>query len=420
MATSTLSDALAGLNFGAGDTGYGIAANSLAAMAPKMINPYGSVGQNLGVGLGSVLLTALLQYQGKKSALEDSLQSNKIANDLMATTSTPEERTAYIENLSNQGIDSNVVGKLSTLATALTQSDKEQAQAIEARKQATLQDLYGKIAAEEGVPYEAVPGILKSRMQSVAGGDAIASGVEGTTGSPGFKTQKEKAAEAVLRAKWEEAIDKERSKLNNADSMDFIKTKAAYETAMNTASRNTEAGKLATILLFNRILNPGNQVTLQEADATGKADAVFTRWSRAWNSMSANEKGIAISKMSPEALKELIDISRISIDAMGKQYNERVTNSIASLKNSPLQIPSEYTKVQNVAPSRLHLTEAENTKKNSEIDALTAGVAQVMASPGDKARKDALIAKARNRILEIQSELENDFQPIPQLEKTPE
>jgi hypothetical protein len=402
MATSTLSDALAGLNFGVGDTGYGIAANSLAAMAPKLINPYGSVGQNLGVGLGSVLLTALLQYQGKKSALEDSLNANTIANDLMAKTTTPEERVAYVQNLANQGTDSDVIGKVSTLATALTQSDKEQAIATEARRQATLQDAYAKFAAEQGVPVEAVPSIWEQRYPT--SGATVASDA---TGKPGFKTKDELAADAAALKEQRNKIREERGRLNSDTQVkEFNTAKAALTTAKDAATRNTEAGKQAVIMLFNRTLNPGNQVTLNEMDQTGRADTIFNKFATSWNALTPNDKGVRISTMTPEALNELLSISQLTVDAMGKQYNEKVTNTVGMLRN--LGVSPELATVNNVGPVKLHLSSDESNKKANEIGALKAKAAQVMASGADEASKKAMAQKAMDRIAEIQAEL-SDF-----------
>ena len=407
MATSTLSDALAGLNFSPGDTSWGVGASTLAALAPKLINPYGNVGQNLGVGLGSVLLTALLQYQGKKSALESSLEANTMANDLMATTSTPEERVAYIKNLGERGVDSDVVGKLSTLGTALTQSDKQQAIETEARRQATLQDAYAKFAAEQGVPVEAVPGIWEQRYPTggaTAAGDTIARG--DSTGKPVFKTKEELAAEAKDIKDQRDRVTKERTDLgNDAKVKEFNDARTALITARNAADRNTEAGKQAVIMLFNRTLNPGNQVTLNEMDQTGRADTIFNRWTGSWNQLTQDQKKARISSMSPEAMNELLSISQLTVDAMGKQYNDRVSSSVSMLRE--MGVHPDLAKTSNVSPFKLHLTPEENDKKQLEIDTLKNKAAQVMAAPGDEATKRALAKKAYSKIQEINQELKD-------------
>lgn len=111
-----LTQALSGLNFAGTDSAFGIGQQALAQATPQLINPYGSTGQALGISLGSVLLQSLLGYQAQKSAMEDTLATNKLAN-AMLQLKTPEERTGFIET---QATDPRIATRLSSLATALT------------------------------------------------------------------------------------------------------------------------------------------------------------------------------------------------------------------------------------------------------------------------------------------------------------
>jgi hypothetical protein len=115
---ATLEEALQGLNYTGADTGYGIAAQTLGQVAPSLINPYGSTGQALGIGLGSVLLQSLLGYQARQQASRDTLELNTLANQLMTKT-TPEARTEFIGGVSDPMNQS----RLSTLSTALLQQE---------------------------------------------------------------------------------------------------------------------------------------------------------------------------------------------------------------------------------------------------------------------------------------------------------
>jgi hypothetical protein len=115
---ATLEEALQGLNYTGADTGYGIAAQTLGQVAPSLINPYGSTGQALGIGLGSILLQSLLGYQARQQAAQDTLELNSLANQLMTKT-TPEARTEFIGGVSDPMNQS----RLSTLSTALLQQD---------------------------------------------------------------------------------------------------------------------------------------------------------------------------------------------------------------------------------------------------------------------------------------------------------
>jgi hypothetical protein len=115
---ATLEEALTGLNYTPLETGYGIAAQTVGQMAPKLINPYGSTGQAIGIGLGSILLQSLLGYQARQQAAQDTLELNSLANQLMTKT-TPEARIEFIGGVSDPMNQS----RLSTLSTALLQQD---------------------------------------------------------------------------------------------------------------------------------------------------------------------------------------------------------------------------------------------------------------------------------------------------------
>jgi len=112
---ATLEEALYGLNFTGADTGYGIAAQQVGQLGPQLINPYGSTGQAIGIGLGTILLQSLLGYQARSQAAQDTLQANTLANQMMSMT-TPQARTDFIGGLE----DPMQQSRLSTLATALT------------------------------------------------------------------------------------------------------------------------------------------------------------------------------------------------------------------------------------------------------------------------------------------------------------
>lgn len=117
---ATLEEALQGLNYTGADTGYGIAAKTLGEVAPTLINPYGSTGQAVGIGLGSILLQSLLGYQARQEAARSTLELNTLANSMQGL-STPQARTDFIGGVSDPMYQS----RLSTLATALTQQETQ-------------------------------------------------------------------------------------------------------------------------------------------------------------------------------------------------------------------------------------------------------------------------------------------------------
>lgn len=116
-----LADALAGLNYTPQETAYGVAGTSLNQLTPQLITPYTSTGRAIGVGLGSILLQSLLGYQARQESIQQSLEANRLANQMM-TLKTPEERTGFIEQLPAGGM-LDPRGRLLNLATALSQQE---------------------------------------------------------------------------------------------------------------------------------------------------------------------------------------------------------------------------------------------------------------------------------------------------------
>jgi len=160
---ATLEEALYGLNFTGADTGYGIAAQQVGQLGPKLINPYGSTGQAIGIGLGTILLQSLLGYQARSQAAQDTLQLNTLANQ-MQTLETPQARTDFIGGLE----DPMQQSRLSTLATALTaQEQARKADLLKLRGVADL-EVQKQRAIEAGVGLEELPALDKVRKERLA------------------------------------------------------------------------------------------------------------------------------------------------------------------------------------------------------------------------------------------------------------
>jgi hypothetical protein len=128
-----LAEALAGLQASPAQNPYGIASMGLASAAPNLITPYTSSGAAVGIGLGSVLLQSLLGYQARQSALQDTIQANSLANQMLKMQ-TPEERTSFIGGLD---VSPDIGGRLSTLSLALAQQEQAR-RATQAEKLAEL------------------------------------------------------------------------------------------------------------------------------------------------------------------------------------------------------------------------------------------------------------------------------------------
>jgi hypothetical protein len=155
---ATLAEALQGLNYTGADTGYGIAAQTLGQVAPSLINPYGSTGQAVGIGLGSVLLQSLLGYQARQQAASDTLELNTLANQLMTQT-TPEARTEFIGGVS----DPRNQARLSTLSTALMQQEAARQADLTTKRGLVELEVDSARAKEMGVPLAQLSELDKQR-----------------------------------------------------------------------------------------------------------------------------------------------------------------------------------------------------------------------------------------------------------------
>jgi hypothetical protein len=140
---ATLEEALYGLNMSPADTGYGLATQAVSQATPQLINPYGSTGQAIGIGLGSILLQSLLGYQARQQAARNTLEMNTLANQ-MQSFATPQERTDFIAGIE----DPIQQSRLSTLATALRAQEQKNTFDVERAKQLKIAELQAAVSPE--------------------------------------------------------------------------------------------------------------------------------------------------------------------------------------------------------------------------------------------------------------------------------
>jgi hypothetical protein len=195
---ATLAEALQGLNYTGMDTGYGIAATTLGQMTPQLINPYGSTGQAVGIGLGSVLLQSLLGYQARQQAARDTLELNTLANQ-MQTLATPQERIDFIGGVSDPMNQS----RLSTLSTALMQqeTDRKLKQAEKLADLTTAAEFEISPLAQQVASTKATREAEAKRelvRALTSGGSASAAGAEGAP-MPGATEMQQKRDALITR-----------------------------------------------------------------------------------------------------------------------------------------------------------------------------------------------------------------------------
>lgn len=119
MATGdTILEGLGGLQFSAADNPFGLGTVALAGSLPKLIDPRGSVGTNLGIALGGTLLTALMGYQARQTAADLTSRATSVGLDILSAE-TPEQRKA-IADAADQGFyGGEIKSKALSLVNAL-------------------------------------------------------------------------------------------------------------------------------------------------------------------------------------------------------------------------------------------------------------------------------------------------------------
>lgn len=148
MAGEEILAALQGVQSSPLENYYGMGSTVLGASTPKMINPYGSVGSNLAIALGSVLGQTLLTNFAQEEAAKRSLADAKLAVSLQGLGAA--ERLGQIENADIGGLRQQ---RLITLSNALN------SQELANRQQKAQQEELARVGVEKalaekfGVPY---------------------------------------------------------------------------------------------------------------------------------------------------------------------------------------------------------------------------------------------------------------------------
>jgi len=116
------------MSFQPGETLLGSLGQGIGRATPELINPYMSTGAAVGISLGSVLLQSLLGYQARQQAAERTLELNRLSTALTSLP-TAQERSQYLQGLGDT--DPLVLGRLGSLAGALTNQELQQKQLLD-------------------------------------------------------------------------------------------------------------------------------------------------------------------------------------------------------------------------------------------------------------------------------------------------
>jgi hypothetical protein len=392
MAENPLLSAL-NLQFSPSDTNWNLAQSILAQTAPKLISDYRSTGANLGIGLGSVLMSALLGYQARSEANQKSLLALELANEMQSKATTPETRVEFLKGLEGRDIDTDVVGKLSTLAGALSTQDRMTAMEDIKRQKTAEMEAYAKIAAEQGIPVADVANWATRRREALAG---VRAGT--TTGLPGdLQTADEMKAAAERQAKQTDLIKQSRAKLQEDQVYKSVQeVRALLDSAKQLSKKDTAASDDALIKIVERIGNPGNQVTLPEFER-GNVNTIFQNIVGSSRRMLTGK-----GKLSAPARQQLIDVAETFSGQLKDVYNTRLRSEISFLKQQGVSDPLPSM----VGPARYFYTNKEESDVTSRLASLSGIEASPTASEQDKIQAKTV----KQQILDILKDKRNYYE----------
>ena len=314
MADNSLAAALQGIYTQPAETPFGIGALTLSQMTPSLINPYGNVGANIGIALGSGLISALLGYQAKKQAMEQNLALQPLITQALQAK-TPEA----IDVLISQPGGAPLADVGTQLKLGLLASEAER----EKRKQALGDELQLMMAKEYGV----VPRGMEDLISVPTAGDLTLK-QQRELGFEEEKLRRKQAIEAPQKLAEEnlaksKLVQQLRQDVNTDPLTKMYGTaKSNLQAAKEVATSDTAAASLQFKKIVERAVNPDNQVTLQELQGYNEIMPIMEKYQR-W----ALSKTEGLADLSPAARQELISAVEKYVDALGETYTNKVQNA---------------------------------------------------------------------------------------------
>lgn len=404
-----LAEALAGLQASPAQNPYGIASMGLASAAPNLITPYTSPGAAIGIGLGSVLLQSLLGYQAKQSALQDTIQANSLANQMLKMQ-TPEERTSFLGGLD---VSPDIRGRLSTLSTALMQQELASKATI-AQQQAKLKQDVTLEAIKQGyIPKEysnlfALPTSTETpsiALDAVTGQTTIKvpDTIDGVPITPKEKRDLQKKAieiemgeQAKAPQVKEDFYNREYTRLK-APGEEYSKVAQQFNSAIELSKQDTIASAQALAKLMVKIPDPTSVVSKAEQNAAADVQDVRRKYSNMIEKLIAGGSGF-----DQQAYNDMLAAAKTFVDASGKNYNQLAQGSIQRAKkrgfiSTEADDMSDFLPVPLYNPSQLAFNKEAASRENMtpKAQALMSIRDQLKATT-DPAQIAALKQQARN------------------------
>lgn len=344
---NSLASALGGLRITGAENPWGMGLMTLNQAAPALYNPYGSTGSNFGIAIGQGLLSALLGYQAKKQAVEESIQATNLASQLLKTPMT--QQASFLNALKTQDVPTNVMGRIADLAPIVMQNELASQAAAKVKEQDFNQALMLK-GIEQG--------LIPTGKESLFGGT--------DSGGDGFLT-KTKADE----------YDKLRTQFNNLPEVKNYSLVKNAATVVGQAVRDPSA--VATQELVRRavqLIEPGMAVREGEQAAIASSQSIPDQWKGALQKAVNGTGGLE-----KDVREGILRIAQRSYEANASTYNDTQTFYQNLARERRLgDRPISYL---GNAPT---FDEVINSLSKKKTETAPAGVSTVTPPPVDQAR----------------------------------
>lgn len=372
MAGEDLYGALGGLQYSPYETPWGTAAATIGSATPGLINPYGGTGQAIGIALGGTLISALLGYQARQQAAEQSLQAARLGTALLGAA-TPQERLSIIETAPDAQMQSKLLGVNTQLlgqerlVQALRQQKQAEAEA-EAPSKMLLAALQGGLVSpakvEQLLQGQKVPGVSAAKTAEQTLAEAISQPaaklpevatetlkaptpptVEQLTEADAQllspKEYEQKQARIVRQQRdlelwgqqkrFEQETAKEQKRVfreagkelaDTATAKEYERVDAILKTAENIAKQEKPSiGDIQKLIAMAQKTIDASQVTLGEQELYSKVDPLWTRWN---TQIKSNLFGSP--QISKKAINDTVEFIRNIHGVLGEKYNTTAAN----------------------------------------------------------------------------------------------
>lgn len=384
---NTLATALGGLRVTGAENPWGMGLMTLNQAAPALYNPYGSTGSNFGIAIGQGLLSALLGYQAKRQAVEESIQANDLATQLLNKTAV--DRSAFLKSLAEQDTPTNVMSRLTELNPIILQNEiATKADQAAARK---------KLEQEIGLEYVKQTGNLPSGFESlqplaVTAPTTIPTSpaMSGLNPKQQREVQQKVAEQEIVQGpqRRQEAIDKERQALTKQGE-NATQIANMYNSIEELMSQDSIAADNEIARLGTKIGDPTSIVSPSEAKARISVLPVIQQYAQELQQVASGK-----SRLTDDARADLLKAFKVYVDASKSSYASQAELAKNRLIANKHIEPTDTQINTKVLPFEL----PDKTASEKAIDRLVE-IKKTIAASTDPQERENLKTEANNLVI---------------------